>query len=326
MTASRAKQTPLLIGGNSIAAGETASFDLPVAVLPTHTPLHLPICVVNGPRPGPRIWLSAAVHGDELNGIKIISRVLEQLRETPLLRGAVVAVPIVNVFGFIGQSRYLPDRRDLNRSFPGSKKGSLAGRLAHLFMEEVVAGCSHGIDLHTAARDRSNFPQVRTTLDNPANRKLAESFGAPALVDASLRQGSLRAAASRLGIPVIVFEGGEALRFEEPVIRVGVAGILRVLGDLGMIRKPRGRRSTTLLVDKSSWVRARVGGLFRLDVEEGGWVKAGERIGSVSDPLGENDQGIRAPFDGLVLGTTRNPVVHAGDALVHVGRVALPAD
>ena len=308
-----------------MAPGQRERFDLPVALLPTHTALHIPLAVVNGLRPGPRLWLSGAVHGDELNGVEIIRRVLDGL-DRPLRRGTLVAVPIVNVFGFIGQSRYLPDRRDLNRSFPGSRRGSLASRIARLFMDEVVRRCTHGVDLHTAAIDRTNYPQVRGNLRDPETLRIATAFGAPAIVQSTTRKGSLRAAATQEGIPVIVYEGGEALRFNENAIGRGVRGVFGVMHELGMIgRSYCGRRNTasTLLAD-SKWIRARRGGLLRLAVGEGEHVSKGARIGSIADPLGADEVSIQAPFAGLVIGHTNNPVVHGGDAIVHLGRSATP--
>ncbi len=321
MTASRVNR-PLEVGGRSVAPGETARFDLPVALLPTHTELNLPLTVMHGRRPGPCVWVSAAVHGDELNGVEIIARVLDRLAE-PLLRGSLIAAPIVNVFGFIGQSRYLPDRRDLNRSFPGSQRGSLASRVAHVFMREVVEHCSHGIDLHTAAEGRSNLPQIRADLTDPATRAMAEAFRAPCMIQSDARQGSLRAAARKRGTPIIVYEGGEAFRFNEPVIRAGVRGVLSVLNSLGLVaRKPRAPGGPTLEIQDTTWVRARRGGLLRLEVEEGDVVEERQPIGFVADPFGADRVQLRAPFRGLVIGLSMNPVVHGGDAVVHLG--ALP--
>ena len=322
MTASRAEGWgPVRIGGQLVEPGDRLTFDLPVALLPTHTQLHIPVCVVHGRRPGPRVWVSAAVHGDELNGVEIISRVIAQVgEEEPLLRGTLVAVPIVNVFGFIGQSRYLPDRRDLNRSFPGSNKGALASRIAHLFMTEIVDGCTHGIDLHTASLDRSNLPQVRGDFSDRRVRDLAEAFGAPVALDSATRSGSLRGAAGRLGIPVIVYEGGAALRFNESAIEVGVRGVQDVLRSLGMLKGRKRKPRPCQFLGKSSWVRARKGGLLRLSAQEGDSVEKGQRIGSVADPLGADRTPIRAPFDGVVVGASLNPIVHAGDALVHVAQ------
>ena len=310
------------VGGHVVRPGERGQFEIPAALLPTQTPLNLPVTVVNGPRRGPRLWLSAAVHGDELNGVEIIRQLLDRLGPEEL-SGAVLAVPIVNVFGFIQQSRYLPDRRDLNRSFPGSPRGSLASRLAHLLMTEVVARCSHGIDLHTATVERSNYPQVRANLDDPETLRCARAFGAPVMVHSVVRDGSLRAAATRLGMPVLVYEGGEPRRFNADAIEVGVRGVLGVMAELGMLPSTQiPPPAPSILVAESKWIRARHGGLLRLTVEEGQDVAAREPLGTIADPFGGEAVLVRAPFAGLVIGRTNNPVVHGGDAIVHLGRVA----
>ena len=302
--------------------GQRVRFDMPVALLPTHTQLHLPFTVLNGLRPGPRLWVSAAVHGDELNGVEVIRRLLGRLDE-PLRRGALIAVPIVNVFGFIQQSRYLPDRRDLNRSFPGSAQGSLAARIAHLFMTEVVAHSQYGVDLHTASGDRSNQPQVRGDLDDPETLRIARAFAAPVMVHSQVRDGSLRGAAMRRGVPVLVYEGGEAMRFNENAVRVGVQGVLGVMRELGLVRrKPKPANPwRSIRIDESRWVRARRGGLLRLEVKEGQIVGHRARLGAIGDPFGDEEVIVRAPFRGLVIGIAKNPVVHGGDGIVHVGRL-----
>ncbi len=202
-----------------IPPGRSLRLDLPVSRLPTQTLLSLPITIVNGVTPGPRLWLSAALHGDELNGVEIIRQVLAKIKPKQL-RGTLLAVPIVNVFGFIEQSRYLPDRRDLNRCFPGSENGSLASRLANLFMREIVSHSTHGIDLHTAAINRVNLPQIRGNLKDPETYRCAKAFGTKIIMHANTRDGSLRQAATKKGIPVLLYEAGEALRFNSQAIAI----------------------------------------------------------------------------------------------------------
>lgn len=312
---------PFEIAGIRVPPGTAQRFELPAALLPTQTQLGLPLSVVHAERPGPKLFVSAAVHGDELNGVQVIADVLAAL-DGKLKRGTLVAAPIVNVFGFIAQTRDLPDGRDLNRSFPGSRKGSLASRVAHLFLDEVVARCDLGIDLHTAGDGRSNLPQTRGDFSNPELLRLARWFGAPAAVNSTLRKGSLREAAQRLGKPVLLYEGGEPLRFNEQAVRVGTHGVLAVLHRLGMCGAQGGsRRKPSAYVSDSSWVRAKRGGLLRLAVDEGQRVQEGQSLGQITDPLGTKRSAIAAPFDGLVIGKTINPVIHAGEALVHLGRV-----
>ncbi len=321
VTASRDNEhrnVPIKVGDRTVAPGRTARFELPFARLPTGTEASLPVAVFNGRYAGPHVWLSGAIHGDELNGVEIIRRVLRRL-DARRLRGAVLAVPIVNVFGFINESRYLPDRRDLNRSFPGSPRGSLANRLASLFMNQVVSHCSVGIDLHTATNHRMNVPQIRADLDDDDTLSLAEAFGAPFAVHARLRDGSLRQAANEQGIKVLVYEAGQAHRFDEEVIEMGVHGVLRVLGEMGMIpnldTEPPG---TVRRVRRTRWIRARRGGIADLTVELGDEIRRGDVLGSVADAFGTRPSGIRSSLDGWVIARTLNPLIAPGDALVHV--------
>ncbi len=233
------RNEPLTIAGVTIAPGQSSRVELEVSKLPTGTTLSVPLHVINGHRPGPTMWLSAAVHGDELNGVEIVRRVLQRIHPDQL-SGALIAAPIINVFGFIDQSRYLPDRRDLNRSFPGSATGSLASRLAHRFMTEVVAHSHFGIDLHTGSHYRTNLPQIRANLRDAQTRLCAEAFGAQVIMNSQTRDGSLRHAASKKGIPVLVYEAGEPMRFDEGAIALGVSGVLRRDGRAGDAEKKVG--------------------------------------------------------------------------------------
>jgi predicted deacylase len=310
---------PVTVGEIEVRPGQRANVNLPVANLYTATSLHMPVKVICGRRPGPVLFVSAAIHGDELNGVEIIRRLLKRsaLRS---LRGTLLAVPIVNVHGFIDQSRYLPDRRDLNRSFPGSARGSIAGRLAHTFLNEIVLKSEFGIDLHTGAIDRANLPQVRADLGNEKLEALARDFGVPVVVNAALRDGSLRACAAERGIPVMVYEAGEALRFDELSIRAGVRGVINVMRGLGMLpplRKPR-RQRETVIARSTRWVRASASGIVTAKAVLGGRVAEGERLALVCDPLGELEEEIRAPFEGIVIGASRKPLAHEGDALFHL--------
>ncbi len=232
-------------------------------------------------------------------------------------------MPIVNVFGFNAQSRYLPDRRDLNRSFPGSERGSLASRLAHLFMREVVSKCQYGIDLHTGSNHRTNLPQIRANLQDDQTRRLAEAFSAPVVMHAGAIDGSLRKAATDAGIRTLVYEAGEPLRFDEAAINLGRDGVLRVLESLGMHRKaPKKKGPHSALVAKTSWVRASNSGILRLETKLGSKVEAGQRLGLVADAFGDDAAPLESPEDGLVIGHTNNPLVQQGEAVVHLATMA----
>lgn len=310
----------IVIGGRPVRPGERQTIDLPLAKLYTHTNLAMPVHVVNGRRPGPVLFVSAAIHGDEINGVEIIRRLLK-LPAIPRIHGALIAIPVVNVYGFLERSRYLPDRRDLNRSFPGSNGGSLAARVAHIFMQEIVQQSTHGIDLHTGALHRFNLPQIRAQLDNAETRRLAEAFGTPVIINSTLRDFSLREAAVEQGMPMLVYEAGEALRFDELSIRAGVRGIVNVMRALGMLPQSRRRRPYQPVVARASnWIRAAESGILRALVGPGTAVKKNEIIGFISDPFGEGEIAVSAPSDGLVVGRTNLPLVHEGEALFHLAR------
>ncbi len=309
---------PFTIGSVTVGAGKRGNVDLPVADLYTSTSLHMPVQVVNGRRTGPVLFISAAIHGDELNGVEIIRRLL-RLQALNRLRGTLLAVPIVNVHGFLEQSRYLPDRRDLNRSFPGSAKGSIAARLANIFLQQIVLKADYGIDLHTGAIDRSNLPQVRASLDDARANDIALAFGAPVVINANLREGSLRASAADNDIPVIVYEAGEALRFDEIAIRAGLRGVLRVMRRIGMLpASKRAPRAQPVVARSSSWVRAPVSGIVTRRAQLGKSVRAQESLAVISDPLGSREESVSASFDGIIIGRSNLPLAHEGDALFHV--------
>jgi predicted deacylase len=255
---------PFVIGDRSVPPGQRELVELPLPRLYTHTPMTMPVHVVHGRRDGPRLFVSAAIHGDELNGVEIIRRLLGYKR-LENLRGTLVAVPIVNAYGVLNHSRYLPDRRDLNRSFPGSDTGSMAARLAHVFMSEIVARCSHGIDLHTGAIHRDNLPQVRANLDDDETNRLAHLFGVPVLLDSSLRDGSLREAAAEHGVPMLLYEAGEALRLDEVSVRAGVRGVINVMRAIGMLPALKKQKPPPepFVARSSLWLRAPESGLFR---------------------------------------------------------------
>lgn len=319
------RAAPLTIGGERIAPGERRTIELPLARVFSHADLSMVVQVARGRRPGPTLCVCAGIHGDEINGVEIVRRLLKT-SALSRLRGTLIAVPVVNMFGFLQQTRYLPDRRDLNRSFPGSDHGSLAARLAHLFMNDVVAQCDYGIDLHTGALHRTNLPQIRACLEHDDTTRLARAFGAPVIIDSPLREGSLRAAARERDIPMLVYEGGEALRFDEISIRAGVRGITGVMRELGMLPASRARKTRhrpTTAID-SSWVRAPESGILQHRVPLGSRVRAGDTLGLIFSPYGEAGGRIEASNGGIVIGMTQIPLLNEGDAAFHVATVERP--
>ncbi len=312
------KNSAITIGDTTVEAGERASVSLPIADLYTGTSLSMPVEVINGMQSGPVLFVCAAIHGDELNGVEIIRRLLRR-KSLKSLRGTLLAVPVVNIHGFLDQSRYLPDRRDLNRSFPGSPRGSIAARTANTFVEHVVAKADCGIDLHTAAVNRSNLPQIRANLADSRTAELAKVFGAPVVIDSTIRDGSLRACGAVHDVPVLVYEAGEALRFHEVSIRAGLRGVINVMRHLGLLPSVKKSNAITpVIADSTSWVRAPDSGIVSRKVKLGARVVEGERMALVSNPLGKGEAKVIAPFDGIVIGRSTVPLAHEGDALFHI--------
>lgn len=309
----------LTIAGIDIKLGETRQLELPVAKLYTNTEVSIPIYIKRGKRKGPTIFVSAAIHGDELNGIEIIRRLINTLNRKAI-RGTLIAVPLVNIYGVLEQSRYMPDRRDLNRSFPGSEKSSLAGRVANLFLNQVVKQCDYGIDLHTGAMHRSNLPQIRADLEDDETMELAGAFGAPVVLNSNLRDGSLRQAASELGVRVLLYEAGEALRFDEFSIQAGVKGILKVMHKLNMItRKPSKKpQPEPFVATKSSWVRAPASGIVIHKKQLGDFVVKGDVLAEIGDPFGGNIKSMQATFGGVIIGKQNIPLTQEGEAMYHL--------
>ncbi|KMT64521.1 succinylglutamate desuccinylase/aspartoacylase family protein [Catenovulum maritimum] len=310
----------LQIGEHKIGIGQRVKLELPVASLYSDIDVTMPVEVIRARKPGPTLFISAAIHGDELNGIEIVRRLLLQ-KSFKLSKGTLIAVPVVNVHGLLNQSRYLPDRRDLNRSFPGSAKGSLAGRLAHLFLNEIVHKCDYGIDLHTGAIHRSNYPQVRANLADEETQMLARAFGVPVLLNSDLRDGSLRQIAAEEGTKILLYEAGQALRFDELSIRAGIKGIMNVMVQLGML--PPRKRSKTDRIEpfvaySSSWVRASTSGMVRDLKKLGQRVKKGEVLAEICSPNGSFIEPIVATRSGIIIGKQNIPLVQEGSAMYHV--------
>lgn len=312
-------RTPFSIADSTIPPGTRRSLSLSLSRGFSAEDVSLPLHVIHGRRPGPCLVVTAAIHGDEVNGVAIIKRLL---RRSALkgLRGTLIAVPIVNIYGFVRHERYLPDRRDLNRSFPGSSSGSLAARLARLMLDEVMVHADLVVDLHTGSLHRTNLPQIRASLDVPGVERLARAFAAPVIIDAELRPGSMRHALDERGVPGLVYEAGEALRFDEVSIRAGVQGLLSVMREYEMLApaKRGARRVEPFLAHGTRWVRAPESGILAAEVGLGERVKKGDVLGRISNPLGEDEVCAHSPCGGIVIGHTNLPLVNEGDALFHI--------
>ncbi len=322
------KNNPIQIGDTTVAPGEHQTVDLPLAAMYTHNDVQMTVHVINGKLAGPVMFICAAIHGDEINGVEIIRRLLKQ-KQISRLRGTLLAIPIVNVHGFLSNSRYLPDGRDLNRSFPGSRKGSLAGRIANTFMKQILQQSDYGIDLHTGARHRGNLPQIRADLSNDTAKRMADAFGVPVIVDSTIRDASLREMGETSGgVPILLYEAGEALRFDEVSIRAGVKGILNVMRALGMLPRTKARTQAkrAIISTSTSWVRAPYSGILRTLVPLGAKAVKGSVLGVIGDPLGASEYQVVAEEEGIIIGRTFLPLVHEGEALFHLAHYAQKTD
>ncbi|PAU95491.1 succinylglutamate desuccinylase [Aliifodinibius salipaludis] len=308
---------PITINDYTIEPGEHKEIQLNIARLPTYTNIDLPVHVFRSEEDGPTLLLTGGLHGDELNGIEIIRRMISNDLLMPK-KGSIIALPLVNVYGFIQNVRGLPDGKDINRSFPGVKGGSLARLLAHTLMNEIVPQIDYGIDFHTGGAARSNYPQIRCTLDIEKNKELGEAFGAPFVIHSSLIEKSFRKAAHKKGKHILVYETGESTRFDEFGIQEGINGTLRLMKHLGIRDEAPNPIQETKIYRKTTWVRAKYAGLFRPQIELGDKVKQRQVLGHVNDPYGNEQFKFKCPHDGQVIGLNYAPVVHKGDALLHL--------
>jgi predicted deacylase len=318
------EQDPIEIGDRTVAPGTREDLELPVERLASGPLISIPTIVLRGRRPGPALSVSAAIHGDEINGVEVIRHLVSGVRPEELA-GTVIAVPVVNQLGFMGQQRYLPDRRDLNRSFPGSPRGSLASRLAHLLMTQIISRCEYGIDLHSGSDNRANLPQIRADLDDERTRRMAAAFAAPVTLHARTRDRSLREAAAETGMTMLLYEGGEDNRYDDYAIVAAWEGMQRVLDHLGMVSGAPGSSTTSIVSRSSRWVRAQRGGLLRTEVGLGDRVERRQVLGYLSNIYGRGNLAARAPVSGVIIGQTRSPHVNQGDAIFHIAE-PLPAE
>ncbi|MDA0197101.1 MAG: succinylglutamate desuccinylase/aspartoacylase family protein [Bacteroidetes bacterium] len=311
----------MIINNIEILPGENKKIDVKIAKLPSHTPINISIIVSRSHDPGPVVLLMGGLHGDEINGVEILRRIIEQGLNLAA-SGTVICIPIINIYGFIYFSRYVPDGKDVNRSFPGNKNGSLASRIAYYLMRDIIPKIDYGIDFHTGGADRTNYPQVRCMMNDPINEQLANAFHAPFTLHSPYRPKSLRQAAAKLGKKILVYEGGESARFDEFAIREGVNGTIRVLKHLGMTSAETVTPEyESNAIQSSSWIRASISGMFRSLVSSGEKVDKNQLVGHVADPLSNFKVSVKSTASGYVIGLNNNPIMHQGDAIMHIGVV-----
>ncbi len=321
------KRREISINGEVVKPGKKSTIELPVGSMIDYQPVTMTCHVRRGKKPGPCLLVTAGIHGDEINGVETIRRLLKS-RLLSGLRGDLLAVPVVNMPAFLSRSRYLPDRRDLNRLFPGSTKGSLGGRLANVFVNEILEHCTHAIDIHTGAVGRPNLPQVRVSPGDEVGLEIASAFRAPVVIETPLREGSLRATYYNRARPSILFEAGEAHRLDPDSVRYGFRGIIATMRALQMLppeKKPPKRMPKTIFSPGTTWVRAPRGGIFSVSADLGKAVSEGSEIGLVADPFGRLETKIKAKVDGVIIGISREATVDEGDALFHIATTPNPA-
>jgi predicted deacylase len=308
----------LTIADVTINPGEFKEININIARLPSHTQIDTPIYVYRASQPGPTLALMAGMHGDEINGMEIVRRILE-MGHNRVKRGAVICMPIINVYGFLNYSREVPDGKDINRSFPGTRGGSLAARVAWHVTHDIIPNIDVGVDFHTGGAMRTNYPQVRCVMKEEVNVELANAFHAPFTLDAPFRPHSLRLTAARKGKHIIVYEGGESLRLDKDAIEEGMNGTLRLMKHMKMIDEAPSPTTDNKIIWSSAWVRSRNAGLFQSTIACGELIEKDQIVGTLTDPFGEFKEKIKSPSTGYVVGLNNNPVVNAGDALLHIG-------
>ena len=302
----------------TIALGENKIVSLNTYELPTKTKIEIPIHVFRSQKPGPTILFSAGMHGDEINGIEVLRKIITRKEIQNLLCGTLIAIPVMNTVSFLYQSRDLPDGRDLNRCFPGTKNGSLGSRIAYDLMKEIIPLVDVGIDFHTGGAKINNYPQLRCTFEDEGSLHIAKLFSPPLIINSVYREGTLRKEASKKNKPILVFEGGESLRFDYQAINEGTNGCLRLLHHFKMMDGDVPPNPYVKL-KKSSWVRAKLSGLFHIAKPNGAYVNKDEVLGAICNPFGQVEARITSPFDGYIVGVNNQPVVNQGDALIHIG-------
>ncbi len=312
----------ITILGQQINPGQKRILHLDIARLHTHTKVEIPVIVERAKVDGPVLLLNAGIHGNELNGVEIVRELLGKKYTKPK-KGMVISIPTLNVFGFLNQAREFPDGKDLNRSFPGSKNGSLASIFAFHMMNEIVPHIDYCIDFHTGGAQRFNTSQIRISKNDSELLELAKVFNPRFIVYTGERDKSFRQAAADKGKKVLLFEGGKSLDLKQRITQRGVFGTLRLMHHLGMrdfsAELQSAKNNGPVIINKAVWLRAKYAGLYRFFISDGAKVEQGDVIGSISDPYGKFESKIRIPQNGYVIGLNHAPVVYRGDAIVHLG-------
>ncbi len=286
--------------------------------LHTQTKIEIPVHVINSGKSGPNLLLCAGMHGEETNGIEIIRKIIQRPEVKDLKCGSLIAIPVINIISFLYGSRDLPDGRDLNRCFPGTKSGSLGSRIAYDLMQHILPIIDFGIDFHTGGAKINNFPQLRCVFEFPDNVNLAQRFSPPLIIDSSYRDGTFRKEAAKKQKPILVYEGGESMRFDYLAINEGLQGCLRLMNSYGMIDLDI-PNNPSVKIKKDTWLRANDSGLFHMNAANGAHVYKGDLLGTICNPFGEVQSEIRSKTTGYIVGINNHPVVNAGDALIHIG-------
>ena len=317
------KHKKIVILGKEILPGKGAQLNLDVAMLHTRTPILVPVIVERAKVDGPTVLLMAGLHGDEINGIEIIRKVISKRFNKPVI-GTIICLPVFNIFGFLNVKRELPDGRDLNRSFPGSESGSLASQFAFHFMKEIAPHVDYVIDFHTGSAQRNNFPQVRCVMDDTESVELAKIFNPPFILNSSYISKTNRESINKKGKKMLLFEGGKTNSIEEMIVEEGLNGVKRFLSHLGMrtfkfdISKDR----EPIFLSESKWMRAPTSGMFQATIQNGSKVIKGDVIGLVTDPYGNFERKVKASSTGYIICSNESPVVYKGDAIFHIGKEA----
>lgn len=310
----------LEILGEKIELGESRVIDFNLAKLFTSTKIEMPIIIERAKIPGPTILITAAIHGDEINGVEIVRQLIARKINKPK-RGTIICIPILNVFGFLNTHRAFPDGRDLNRSFPGTRRGSLASRVAYHFTSEILPHADYCLDFHTGGASRFNAPQIRVKPNDKNLLHLAKIFNVPFTVYSNNLKKTYRATCDKMGIPIVLFEGGKSLESNKQIVNYGVRGTVRFLNYLGMLDskfKVTIPLNNTVIIEKSKWVRAQRSGLFHLKIKINTLVEKGELLATITDPYGTMRYKVLAPNKGYIINVNQSPIVHQGDAIFHI--------